>query len=261
MVTRPHGPLGRWLAANISLVVALYVGVWGSIDWLTLLVAAFVWIMLAAYAAAYLSPKPKQLIDPAPRWLGPIIDALVLFAFAAHAWYLTALAYLASALILRLIYRRSTEKRAASDTERSVAFESEFQVAKQTADRLVPLLASRTTDELHYADVRHDDGADYLLGFVSSAADVVAQSLGGKSGGAGSMNGTLQTLNAIFGDQRFEPFFQRCLQLHDTPTTEFSAGFHVGTRWANFALGAEDADARRHAVNALRSRYAREAHK
>lgn len=251
MVTGPYAPIARWLAANISLVVALYIGLWGPIEWLTLLVAAFVWTMLAAYAAVYFSSKPKRHTDPAPRWLGLLIDALVLLAFAAHGWYLTALAYLASALLLHLIFRRSTRQ---SDKELSVTFGNEFRVAKQTAGWLVPRLASPITDELQYADIGHDDGADYLLGFVSSAADVVAQSFGGKPGGAGSMNGTLQTLQAIFGDQQFEPFFRRCLQLHDTPTAEFSAGFDVGAQWANFALGAEDADARSHAVEALRSR-------
>ena len=97
----------NWAGGNLLLLAALYVGLWHDIYWIGLTAAAFIWVMLAAYAAVYFSDGKAKNYKKSPMLLGLAVDALALYALVIHAWYATWFAYLASMVLLHLIERRS----------------------------------------------------------------------------------------------------------------------------------------------------------
>lgn len=99
--------IAKWIIGNFALLTSLYIGLWHNITWLTACSAAFIWIMLASYSMVFFSKPTKSHVDPAPKILGVTVDVAVLYMLIKSDWIYTSLAYLASAVLLNLIYKRS----------------------------------------------------------------------------------------------------------------------------------------------------------
>lgn len=93
-----------WIIVNGLFLSALYLALWWQIDWLSIVVIAFIWFVLVANAVAFSRRRVKHYSKPAPHWLGYMVDGLVLFPLMASGWYLTALAYCAGATLLFIVY-------------------------------------------------------------------------------------------------------------------------------------------------------------
>lgn len=247
-----------WILANSAFIAAQYLGLFWSLPLLATVAAAVVWVALAAYLTVYFSKNPKPRTAPAPRWVSLTVDAVALGGWLTQGWYVTGAAYLASMIALTAVYSRSNNlpQSTSSDSSDEVGLPEDLKIAVEVGNCMSTFLTA-PTDHLGfvYSRVPQDSRADYLLGFISSAADVVAQSLGAKSGGNASINGTLRTLSATFGEESFEPYFHRTIELHDNPTPDFRSGFEQGNRWANALLQHRSDEATLIVMDVFGSRY------
>lgn len=98
----------QWLAWNVGLTTAIFVGTWLGVQTLTWLVSAFVWVMAASYCVVWMgsADNPARKDSGIPV-LGAAFDAFNALSLAIHGWVVTAAVYLISAVVLFLIYRRS----------------------------------------------------------------------------------------------------------------------------------------------------------
>lgn len=248
-----------WILANSAFVAAVYAGLFWNLYWLTIAAAVVVWIALAAYFTLYISKDSKNRTDPAPPWLGLTVDAVVLVAWLSQGWYITGTAYLASMILITVVHSRSQNQgnRLPRDAESVDGVGRDLEIAVKVGQWLSRYLdiPSRQLGFV-YRRVPQDSRADYLLGFINSAADVIAQSYGAKSGSNASINGTLRALSAAFGSDTFEPYFHRTVALHDNPTAEFNSGFLQGNSWAIAVLQQRSDEATLITLELFGSKYA-----
>ena len=99
------------VGANVLMVVGLYLSIVEAIAWIQYLTVGFIWMMLAMYLAVAFSKELRTKYQREPRnkissSVGDFFDVAVVAALIASQWYLTACAYGASALVLRVNYGR-----------------------------------------------------------------------------------------------------------------------------------------------------------
>ena len=95
-------------AANVALLLAIYLGAWQGIVWIAWPLIGFVWVMCLVYLfALYGTPSSgESSSEPLPRWFTWLVDAVCIFMFLHVDWYYTATGYALSAILLEIIYRR-----------------------------------------------------------------------------------------------------------------------------------------------------------
>ena len=222
------------LLGNALLIAAEYVGLFGGLTWLAIAAAALVWTIVASYLAVYLAKDAKKHTTPDSRWMGLVIDAIVLFGWFYHGWYITGIAYLASTILLELIYRRGRGLPDHSRSARASHFGQECETDSELGERVTQFLGTPTKSlGFALARVPLDERADFLLGFLSAASDLVAQHLGAERGGHASLNGAIQTMTDAFGEERGAQYVMRATALSLNPSRDFAEGQQVGARWAN----------------------------
>lgn len=99
--------IATYAAANAALLLVLSLGIWFGIAILVWFAAAFIWLMLLAYAVVYFAPESKFHERPPVPLFGLILDLIVLGLLLWQRWYLTAGAYIASIVLLEAIFERS----------------------------------------------------------------------------------------------------------------------------------------------------------
>jgi len=116
-------------------------------------------------------------------------------------------------------------------------FAHEYRVAEQLSALLTPLLTSSAKAcGLSFSAVPLNTEANLLIGFLASIHDVYAQSLEGEPGGPGSINGTIKTYQALFGELKAETLMNKTFDLYTGNDPEFEKGRFYWTKFANALL-------------------------
>ena len=104
--------VGRWLrfiVANAAFGAAVYGGCVLNIDWVGWIASGIVWSMLCLYVLiardADISSEARRRVLPISDWIAWPVDLVFVAVFLRFGWYLTAVAYAASCVVLRSIYR------------------------------------------------------------------------------------------------------------------------------------------------------------
>ena len=100
-------------------------------------------------------------------------------------------------------------------------------------DLTLHLLLHSKIYDLSLTNLPLDSTLQPMIGFVSAASDVYAQSLGGKAGGNGGVNGTLRVFQKLFPEDRIEELLETTFHLHDNPTQSFLEGMNAGGEFGN----------------------------
>lgn len=101
-----------WIVRKGALATALYLAIVGGLDWLSYVIAAFVWWPLATnlWAVPIGSPWRSAGAAPLPPTAAMTFDLAALGSmFLAH-WYWTAFAYAAGCGLALLVQARATSK-------------------------------------------------------------------------------------------------------------------------------------------------------
>lgn len=93
-----------WLMTNSVLAICVYLGMYAQIYAVAVCVAVFVWIMLAFYALAL--GTSRNYPRPVAFTFEVVYDVALTFAIWTAGWYLTAVAYFLSAVMLEVVVRR-----------------------------------------------------------------------------------------------------------------------------------------------------------
>ncbi len=94
-----------WIIVNSIFLSALYLSVWWPQVWLTSMLIVFIWYAVAANVVAFIRRRTKSYRQPVPSVLGYLVDILALYPMVRNAWYVTASAYVAGAIVQFLVYR------------------------------------------------------------------------------------------------------------------------------------------------------------
>jgi hypothetical protein len=96
---------------NAILIIAIYIGAWYNVDWLSWAVVAFVWFMLVMYfAVLYSEGGVKNSTNVLPLPVVIFVDVTCIAMLVYAKWHLTATAYAMSAIVLQKIYYNKSKK-------------------------------------------------------------------------------------------------------------------------------------------------------
>lgn len=102
----------KWIAANTAMALSLYLGFVHQVAWVRFIVICLVWAMLASYGTVFfyedLRTKFSGKGAPVSGWVSHCTDVLFSLILVSTGWYVTAIAYVLSALCLVLIYATPT---------------------------------------------------------------------------------------------------------------------------------------------------------
>lgn len=106
-MTQAHRRLG-WIVANVAFGMGIYLALFAGQAWAQKAVAGFVWITLFLYLVVLLSEESRAKFFRKPQPVPPIVERIcdVVFtsAFVSAGWYVTALAYVLSCVVLAATY-------------------------------------------------------------------------------------------------------------------------------------------------------------
>lgn len=110
----------------------------------------------------------------------------------------------------------------------------ELQIAEEASSNLyLRVVMHSMIYGLDLKDIPVTKEVQPLVGFLSAAADVCSQSLGGKAGGNGSVNATLRLYQSIFPEEKIVDLMELTFLLHSNPTPAFEAGLMHGATFGN----------------------------
>lgn len=108
----------KWVILNGLFMVALWLGLREGVQGAANAAVFFSWVMFVSYLACSLDSVVKDMADlltesPVPGWLDRAYDLLVVAFLAWHAYWLTAVAFLAAAAALGVAREKAKKLRAA----------------------------------------------------------------------------------------------------------------------------------------------------